>query len=279
MRRLVLPALTLTVLAAPAAIAADHPANWSRPAEPFRLLGDVYYVGTRGLSAFLVTGPAGHVLIDGALPSSAPLIAESIRRLGFDPRDVKLILVNHSHYDHAGGLAALKRLTGAQLLASAGDKPDLEAGRTIGRADIEGFPPVRVDRVIRDGERVTVGPVSLTAVLTPGHTRGATSWTTVSKGKRIIFASSLTVAGQKLRGDPAYPAAADDFRRTFAKLRAVRADVFVNFHPEGFGLDAKRARQRGGNPDAFVDPAELARQVDAAEAAFRTELARQASTE
>jgi metallo-beta-lactamase class B len=255
--------------------AADHPANWSRPTAPFRIVGNVYYVGTEGLSAYLVTGPSGHVLIDGALPSSAPLIAQSIARLGFKPRDVKYLLINHSHFDHAGGLGALKRLTGAQLISSAGEKADLEAGRTLGRPELEGFPAVKVDRVIGDGDQVRLGPVVLTAILTPGHTTGATSWTTMAGGKRVIFASSITVAGQRLAGNPAYPTAAADFRRTFAKLRNTRADVFLNFHAEGFGMEAKRARQLAGEADAFVDPGELARQVDAAERGFEIELASQ----
>ena len=276
MRALLLAlASALGVLFAQAAQAADHPASWSQPTEPFRIIGDVYYVGTEGLSAFLITGPDGHVLIDGALPSSAPLIAENIRKLGFNPRDVRRLLINHSHFDHAGGLAELKGLTGAQLLASAGDKPDLEAGKTLARPELDGFPAVKVDGLVRDGDQVRLGPVVLTAILTPGHTRGSTSWTTVADGKRVIFASSITVAGQKLVGDRAYPAAAADFRRTFARLRATRADVFLNFHSEGFGMKEKRARQLAGEADAFVDPGELARQVDNAERGFEAELAKQ----
>jgi metallo-beta-lactamase class B len=263
------------VLFASAGHAQDHPASWSRPAEPFRILGNIHYVGTEGLSAFLITGPNGHVLIDGGLPSSAPMIAANITKLGFKPGDVKQLLINHSHYDHAGGLAELKRLTGAQMVASAGDKPDLEAGKTVGREDLEGFPAVKVDRVIADGDQVRVGPVVLTAMLTPGHTTGATSWTTVAEGKRVIFTSSVTVAGQKLVNNARYPGAVADFRRTFARLRATPADVFLNFHSEGFGLPAKRARQLAGAADAFVDPGELARRTDAAQAAFETELAQQ----
>jgi metallo-beta-lactamase class B len=266
--------LAAATLAAPAG-AAEHPANWSRPAEPFRIVGDVWYVGTEGLSAFLVTGPKGHVLIEGTLPSTAPQVAANIRKLGFDPRDVKLLLVDHSHYDHAGGLAELKRLTGARLVAGAGDRADLEAGRTLHRPELEGFPAVKVDQAVHDGEAVRVGPVVLTAVSTPGHTKGATSWTTVAGGRRVIFASSVTVAGQKLVGNPAYPAAAADFRKSFARLRAIKADVFLNFHTEGFDLERKRARQLAGDADAFVDPGELARQVDAAERGFEAELARQ----
>lgn len=253
----------------------DWPAVWDQPAEPFAILGNVYYVGTAGLSAFLVTGPQGHVLIDGGTPAAAPLIAANIEKLGFRLRDVKYLLINHSHFDHAGGLAELKRLTGAQLVASRGDAPDLAAGRTLARADSPGFPRVKVDRLIGDGGQVRIGPVVLTAMLTPGHTAGATSWTTLAGGRRVLFASSLTVAGERLVGRPTYPAVVRDFRASFAKLRRVKADVFLNFHAEGFDLDAKRRAQLAGKHDAFVDPGETTRRVDAAARAFDAELAKQ----
>jgi metallo-beta-lactamase class B len=254
---------------------AEQRREWNQPHTPFRLIGNVYYVGTAGLSAFLITGPKGHVLIDGALPESAPLIAANVRQLGFKLTDIRYLLINHAHVDHAGGLAELKRLTGAKLLASEGDAPSLAAGRTIGRSDIGSFPPVRVDRIVKDGEIVRIGPIALIAHLTPGHTRGATSWSTVTDGKTVLFASSLTTAGQRLSGDPSYPHVADDFRRSFARLRALEVDVFVNFHPEFFDLARKEARLKRGDATAFVDPGELARRVDDAERAFAVELRRQ----
>jgi metallo-beta-lactamase class B len=265
----------VALLLAPAGQASDQPANWSRPAEPFRIWGNVWYVGTEGLSAFLVTGPKGHVLIDGALPSSAPLIVANIKKLGFEPHDVKVLLIDHPHFDHAGGLAELKRLTGARLYAVAAARPDLEAGRTLGRPELAGFPAVKVDRVLRDGERLSLGPVVLTAIATPGHTPGSTSFVTEAAGKRVIFATSVTVAGQTLVANRAYPAVVADFRHSFARLRGVKADVFLNFHTEGFELEAKRARQVAGDAAAFVDPGELPRQVAGAEKGFETELARQ----
>jgi len=254
-------------------------AEWNLSVAPFRVVGNVYYVGTAGISAFLIAGDKGHVLIDGALPESVPQIVANIRTLGFKPEDVRIILINHAHFDHAGGLAALKRLTGARLLASAGDKPDLERGNTEGRDSLPGFMPVKVDGVIGEGSHVRLGAIDLVTHLTPGHTRGATSWSmrTAEKGKplAVLFASSITVAGEDVTGKPPYSSAASDFRRTFASLRRMRADVFLNFHPAAFGLDAKRAKQRGGDPMAFVDPGELARRVDEAEKGFDAELARQ----
>ena len=269
-------ALLTLLLAAPVlAQNAEQRVAWNRPTPPFRMVGNVYYVGTEGLSAFLIAGPDGHVLIDGALPESAAVILANIRTLGFRPRDVRYLLLNHAHYDHAGGLAALKRATGAKLLVSAADAPDLRAGRTAGRPDLDGFPQVVPDGIVRDGERLRIGRTVLTANLTPGHTPGCTSWSTVSGGERVLFACSLTVAGQPLVKDSRESAAAGQFRRTFAKLRTMRVDVFLNFHPEFFDMAGKRAQLQAGDARAFVDPGELARQVARAEAGFREELARQ----
>ena len=255
---------------------AEQRVAWNKPAEPFRIAGNVYYVGTSGLAAFLIADPRGHVLIDGGLPESAALIAANIRALGFRLGDVRYLLINHAHFDHSGGLAELKRLTGAKLVASRADRADLESGKVAGRPELPAAPPVKVDRAVSDGGALRIGATRLTARLTPGHTRGCTSWLLESKAGRFLFACSLTVAGQKLSGDPAYPHAAADFRRSFARLRGMKADYFLNFHPEFFDLEGKRARQRGGEADAFRDPAELRRQVDRAEKGFEAELARQA---
>ena len=247
--------LALLALALSAAARAQDPANWAQPTVPLKLYGNVYYVGTAGLSAFLLTGPQGDVLIDGGVPAAAPLVAANIEKLGFKLHDVKILLLNHSHFDHSGGLAALKRLTGARLVATAGEKADLEAGRTLERTDLADFPAVKVDRVIGDGDTVALGPVVLRAILTPGHTKGSISWIATTAGKRIIFASSITVAGQKLVNNPAYPNVVADFRNSFTRLRATQADIFVNFHSEGFDMERKRKTLLAGDANAFVDPA------------------------
>lgn len=248
-------------------------AEWNKPGDPIRVAGSVYFVGTAGLSAFLITDPAGHVLIDGGLPESVPLIRANIEKLGFKLRDVKILLINHAHFDHSGGLAELKRLTGAKLYASAGDKPDLEKGVTGGRPDLLAYPAVKVDHVIADGEHIRLGAIDLTTHLTPGHTRGCTSWSTrvkvTDKPLDLLFACSLTVAGQDLK----QPGNVADFRGTFAKLRAMSADIFLNFHPSAMDFEAKAAKVRAGDPLGFVDPGELGRRVDAAEAQFERELA------
>jgi metallo-beta-lactamase class B len=245
---------------------------WNQPVEPFRVAGNVFYVGTAGLASYLVTGPEGHVLIDGALEESADQIAGNIRALGFRIEDVEVLLINHAHWDHAGGLAKLKQMSGARLLASAADRPELESGRTSWRPELLPFPPVKVDRTIEDGERLELGPIILTAHLTPGHTPGCTSWSTVTKdqGKRldVLFTCSLTVAGQKLVEDAGYPRAAADFEASLAKLNRMRADVFLGFHPEGFNFEEKRRRLIGGDRSAFVDRGELQRQVERARIDF-----------
>lgn len=276
--------LPLLLAAGPAAQQQDWTAakaEWNRPTAPFRIGGNVYYVGTAGVSAYLITDPKGHVLIDGGLPEGAALISANIKRLGFRLRDVRILLINHAHFDHSGGLASLKRMTDATLLASAGDKPDLEAGRTAGRPDLERFPPVKVDRVIGEGEHIRLGAIDLVTHLTPGHTKGCTSWSyrvTISGNPLdMVFVCSLTVAGQDLTGrNPAYPGVASDFRHSFALLRTLPADIFLSFHPGVFDMEAKRARL-AGNPLAFVDPGELGRRVDAAEAQFEKELAEQSA--
>ncbi|MDF0546134.1 subclass B3 metallo-beta-lactamase [Sphingobium sp. H39-3-25] len=268
----------------PVAVAQDaaQRAEWNAPFAPFRIIGNVHYVGTRGLASYLITGPQGHVLIDGGLPESAPLIATNIKALGFRLKDVRYILINHAHFDHSGGLAELKRLTGAQLVASIGDKADLESGKVAGRPELPDAPPVSVDRVITDGYVLRLGPIALTAHLTPGHTRGATSWTMRTgqgaRARTVLFASSLSVAGQKLFRDPHYPRADADFRATFAKLRAMKADVFLSFHDQQFDMQKKRARQQAGVANAFVDPGELARRLTVAQRAFAREEAGQRAT-
>jgi metallo-beta-lactamase class B len=243
-------------------------AAWSRPTEPLRIIDNVYYVGSEGLSSFLITSPAGHILVDGTLAENVAQIEANIKKLGFRLGDVKFLVNSHAHWDHAGGLAQLKRDTGAQLIASAGDKPLLERGG-------DKMPAVKVDRVIADGERVTVGTAALTAHLTPGHTPGCTSWSTRAGGAEVLFFCSATVAANRLTGTPTYPGIVDDYRRTFARARKFAVDVFLAPHPEMFHLAEKRARVREGAPNPFVDRGELARMLDELEKDFERELATQ----
>ena len=275
-------AACFVALAAPASAQsslAEQRALWNRPLEPFRIIGNVYYVGTASIASYLVTDGAGHVLIDGGMEESAPQIAANIRRLGFRLEDVRVLLINHAHWDHAGGLAELKRLSGARLVASAADSGDLERGFNADRGDTARFAPVAVDRHIEEGARVRSGGVELTAHLTPGHTRGCTSWTMRAyeggRGFDLLFACSLTVAGRNLVDDQGYREAARDFEGSFARLRTIPADIFLGFHASHFGLDERRRRLLAGDALAFVDPGEARRRIDSAYAEFRAEWDRQ----
>jgi metallo-beta-lactamase class B len=264
-----------------AAVSSQFPA-WTRPIKPFRIVGNVYYVGTEGLAAYLIVSPQGDVLLDGALAEDAPLIERSIEKLGFRITDVKVLINSHAHSDHAGGLARLKHDSGARLWASDGDRWALEHGRHRGDDDYGGgsFPPVRVDRVVRDGETIRLGDIALTAVLTPGHTPGCTTWTLPAReGDRhlhVVFPSCFTVAGNILVGNRAYPAIASDYRASFARLKALQADVVLPAHPEFADVLDREKRRRVGDADAFVDRGQLQRIVEAARRAFERELSKQA---
>jgi len=249
---------------------------------PFRIMDNLYYVGAEGVSSFLITTPAGDFLIDGGAAQTAPLIEAHIAALGFSIRDVKILLNTHAHYDHAAGLAMLKRDSGADFAASAGDRPFLEAGQVnYGPSADARYPAIRVDRVVADGDQLTLGGVTLTAHLTPGHTPGCTSWSLDVRGAdgaphRAFIDCSETVAGQRLAPE-SYPGMVANYRATFAKVRALEADIFLASHGSMFNLDAKRARQIAGDANAFVDPTGLQHYNDAMEAAFNMELAQESA--
>lgn len=258
------------------------PAAWTKPFKPFRVVGNVYYVGSEGLSSYLVSTSAGHILLDaGMSPQGAKLVESNIVALGFKLSDVKILINSHAHYDHAGGLAQMKADTGAQLYASALDKPALEKGRHFGDNEngLTPFAAVKVDRTIRDGQKIKLGEATLTAHLTPGHTIGGTAWTiSVTERDRplnVMFFNSVSVAGNALVGNKTYPKIVSDYRATFAKLKAMPADVFLPVHPEQGDLIAKRQRVLQGDNNAFIDPTDMGRFVAASEAAFNKELARQ----
>jgi metallo-beta-lactamase class B len=256
-------------------------AQWNRPAEPFRVIDNVYYVGTHELGVWLITTPSGHILLDGGLAESAEQIEANIRRLGFRVEDVHWLLNSHAHFDHSGGLAQLRRDTGAQLWASAEDRESLETGTYLGsEADSRlSAPPVTVDANVADGQVIDVGGVVLTAHLTPGHTRGCTTWTmpVVDDGlqRTVVFYCSTTVAANRLVPTEQYPGIIDDYHRTFLRLRQMHGDVFLANHESFFNLWEKRSRQVAGQPNPFVDPTELPRFVAASEAAFEQDLERQ----
>lgn len=260
-----------------AAQAGDPPA-WSVPVKPFRIAGDVYYVGTQGLAAYLVASSQGAILLDGTTAQNASLVERNIEAVGVPLRSVKLLISDHAHHDHVGALAQIKRDTGATFLASAGDAWALEHGQPRGDTDYTptSFPPIKVDRTVGDGERIQLGEITLIAHLTPGHTPGCTSWsTTVSeRGKTldVLFLCSITVAGNILVGNRAYPEIAEDYRNTFDKLAKMRADILLTSHPEMADVLGREARQKAGMPNAFVDPSALPVLVAQSQVAFEASL-------
>jgi metallo-beta-lactamase class B len=269
--------------AAPFALPAQEPA-WTQAVEPFRIAPGVYYVGTKGLAAYLIRSKEGAILIDGTLQENAPLIERNIERVGVPLDKVKLIVSDHAHFDHVGAVAQIKRDTGARFAASAGDAVAL--GRGLPRGDTHyparAFPPITVDQVVADGQSLVVGDAVLTAHLTPGHTPGCTSWsTTVPDGDRrldVLFLCSITVAGNVLVGNRAYPGIAEDFEKTFVKLSAMRADIVLTSHPEIADVLGREARVRAGEAGAFIDPTALPRIVAQSRAAFEATLAEEKGT-
>jgi len=280
--------VTRVLLAVAAVAAAVLFVQWRRatirggqlPAEPFRIAGNLYYVGANDVAAFLITSPDGHVLIDGGYPGTPPLIMASIAKLGFDIRDVKVLLNSEPHYDHAGGLAALQRASGAQLWASEASAPVLAAGgddpavfpllRLLAWSGILRYPRPRVDHRFRDGDTIRVGPTALVAHVTPGHTRGCTSWSfPVRDGDRVL--QVVSACSLIAMGGSRYPGYEADFERTFRVLRSLPADIWVTSHARAWGRYRKFvARDTAKNPvDPFIDRDGYRAYVDSGEARFR----------
>lgn len=235
-------------------------AQWNEPRAPLRVHGNTYYVGTQGLAALLITSPEGHVLIDGGLPDSAPLILENIRALGFDARDIRLILNSHAHFDHAGGIAALQRASGARVAASEPSAPVLERGSSSAGDPQYGilldFPPVPNIQRFADGETLRVGPIAVTAHLTAGHTPGGTTWTWQSCDDAgcldLVYADSQTpisADGFRYSDSPAYPTVLADFERGHRTLESLSCDILITPHP---GASSLWKRLEAG-PDGLID--------------------------
>lgn len=256
--------------------------KWNRPTEPFRIIGNIHYVGTYGLASYLVTTPEGHVLIDTGLPEANPQIKANIAKLGFKVTDVKYLLNTHAHLDHTGGLAELKQLTGAQLIAGERDRPLLEGGYYPGRESAKelNFPPVKVDRTVKDGDTVTLGGATLTAHATPGHSPGCTSWSlNVKDGdstrSALIFCSATVALNRLVGAATTHPGIVEDYRKTFAWARGYKTDVFLAPHPEMYGMHEKREKIAAGAANPFVDAAAFGAYAERLEKAFGDGLAKQ----
>jgi metallo-beta-lactamase class B len=272
------------VLTAGTGVAGAQDSSWTQPFTPFRIAPDLYYVGSRGLASYLVTTPQGHILINSNMEVNVTQIRASVEQLGFRFNDLKILLISHAHWDHNAGGAMIQRLTGAQYMVMEGDRPVVETG---GKADFQygndpsqNYPVARVDRVLRDGDEVRLGGAVLVARLTPGHTRGCTTWTMqVREGDRmrnvVIIGSPNVNPGYRLVGNTAYPTIVEDFEKTFAVLKALPVDYFLGAHGSYYNLEAKFARLNQGGTSPFIDPEGYRAYVENRERAFRAELARQ----
>lgn len=249
----------------------------NRPAKPFKIVSNIYYVGASDIASYLIVTPKGAILLEGGFVETAPQIVNNVRELGFAVENVKILLTSHAHIDHVGGLAELKRLSGATLVATA---PEAEMLKRGGKGDFQYgdnllFPAVDVDRVVGDGDTVELGGVVLTAHLTPGHTKGSTTWTmsVVDGGvtRQVVFMASLSTPGYDVVNNPAYPNLGKDILRSVETLRTLPCDVYLAPHGYAFALDAKRAKL-GTEPNPFIDPNGYRAALDDAEKDIRRKL-------
>jgi metallo-beta-lactamase class B len=258
--------------------------SWTEPYPPFHIAGNLYYVGSKGLANYLITTPGGLILINSDLEANVPMIRASVEQLGFKFSDIKVLLISHAHWDHDAGSAMVKQMTGATYMVMDADVPVVESG---GKTDFQyGSVPTslysatKVDRVLHDGDQVKLGDAVLTAHLTPGHTKGCTTWTMkVNEGGKtydvVIVGSPNVNTGYKLVGNTLYPNIIDDFEKTFRVMKSLAADIFLGAHGSYFDMDAKYARLKAGAAMPFVDPDGYKAYVIEREKAFRTALAKQ----
>ena len=260
------------------------PNDWTEPFPAFRIAGNLYYVGSKGLASYLIATPEGHVLINSNLEASIPLLRTSVESLGFKFTDIKILLISHAHWDHNAGSALLKELTGAKYMVMDADVEAVESG---GKTDFQYgndpetlYKPTKVDRVLHDGDEVKLGGSVLTAHLTPGHTRGCTTWTMkIAEGAKtynaVIVGSPNVNPGYNLVDNTSYPQIAADFEKTFRVLKSLSCDLFLGAHGSYFGLEGKYKRFKSHSTTAFVDPDGYKNYVSEREQAFRRELQKQ----
>jgi metallo-beta-lactamase class B len=267
---------------------AQEPPDWTNPFPPYRIIGNIYYVGSQGLGVYLITTPQGNILINSNLEKSVPMIRESVEKLGFRFSDTKILLISHAHWDHCAGSAAVKELTGAKYMVMDADVPAIEDGGKLnfGRdskfsdSGVSQYQPAKVDRVLHDGDQVKLGDTVLTAHLTPGHTKGTTTWTMkVADGGKtynvVIVGSPNVNPGYKLVNNTLYPQIASDYERMFRVLKSLPCDVFLGAHGDYYGMEAKYARMKQGGPNPFIDPEGYKSYITEREQTFRAELAKQ----
>ena len=241
---------------------------------PHRMIGNVYYVGTETLASFLITTSQGHILVNSMYERNVPTVKKSVEDLGFKFSDIKIVLGSHAHADHMEGDALVKAMTGAQVMAMAEDVPALQAMRPGGK-------PHPIDRVLHDGDQVTLGGTTLVARLTPGHTKGCTTWTlTVEEGGRpyqvVIIGSMGVNPGTRLVDNPANPTIVDEYLHGFRVMHALPCDVPLGSHPAMFDMASKYAKLTAGRgPNPYIDPQGYTAEINLVEATFRAVLEQQ----
>lgn len=281
---MVVRALISSLCLCASVVSAQQNAAWRQPFPAFKLIGNVYWVGTYDLSTYLITTDAGHILINTGFEDTVPLIVEGVEQLGFRMADVEILLATHAHGDHVAGLAELKRLTGAQMMMSEADAILLENGGIsdfrFGDGRTPSFDAVPVDRQLEDQDTIALGGVTLTAHHHPGHTKGATSFTlTVREAGRDYRVGIVNMAGINagvtVSGMPNYPAIGDDYARTFAAQKALQLDVFLSSHAAQFGMHEKYKPGDAYDPNRFVDPRGYLAAVERLEKLYLEQLARE----
>ena len=254
------------------------------PFPAHHVIGNIYFVGSSSLGIYLITTPQGHILVNAGLAASVPDIQKSVEALGFKFSDVKILLISHAHYDHDAGAAGIKELTSARYMVMDVDVPVVESGGKedffYGQRKEMRYPAAKVERVLHDGDTVSLGGVVLTAHLTPGHTKGCTTWTMkVQDGGKsydvVIVGSPNVNEGYKLVNNAAYPQIASDYERGFQVLKSLPCDVFLGAHGDYYGMEEKYARIKDGGANPFIDPDGYKNYVNEREQAFRAELAKQ----
>jgi metallo-beta-lactamase class B len=283
-RGLLLPTILVLIFASATHVcgqADPESRSWNQPIKPYRIIGNLYYVGATEVSSYLIVTPKGHILLDSGFEETVPQIERNIAELGFRVADVKILINSHAHYDHAGGLAALKKLTGAKLMATEADARLLARG---GKDDPNFgdrflFPPVTVDTLLRNGDKVELGGITMISHLTPGHTPGCTTWTMkVTEGSRqydVVFIGSVTAPGYKLVENAAYPTIVQDYEHTFRVLKALPCDVFLAAHPSAYSMLQKLKISANNGRNRFIDPNGYRSYVAESERKFREQLQQQ----
>jgi metallo-beta-lactamase class B len=278
--------MIITLALAGSAFAQASP-DWTEPFPPFHIDGNLYYIGSKGLANYLITTPQGNILINSDLEANVPMIKSSIEKLGFKFSDTKILLISHAHWDHDAGSAAIREATGATYMVMDADVPVVESGGKLdfqyGGTASSLYQPTKVDRVLHDGDDVKLGGTVLVAHLTPGHTKGCTTWTmkVTEAGKTynvVIIGSPNVNVGYKLVNNAAYPQIADDYERMWRVLKSLPCDIFLGAHGSYFGLEEKYPHLKDGGANPFIDPEGYKKYVALKEQDFRTELAKQKAT-